>query len=111
MVFFVQGLSLGLAYVAPIGVQNLFVINAALSQPWTLACRTACIVIFFDVTRFILGVTCASCLWFLALCALTARFKTLFSPRVLRIINMICGGVILGYALKLGWTLALSLLP
>ena len=29
---FLQGLSLGLAYVAPIGMQNLFVINSALSH-------------------------------------------------------------------------------
>ena len=33
MLAYLQGLSLGLAYVAPIGVQNLFVINAGLSQP------------------------------------------------------------------------------
>ena len=31
MLAYLQGLSLGLAYVAPIGVQNLFVINAGLS--------------------------------------------------------------------------------
>ena len=35
MLAYLQGLSLGLAYVAPIGVQNLFVINAGLSQPPT----------------------------------------------------------------------------
>ena len=29
MLAYLQGLSLGLAYVAPIGVQNLFVINAS----------------------------------------------------------------------------------
>ena len=28
---FIQGLTLGLAYLAPIGMQNLFVINSALS--------------------------------------------------------------------------------
>ena len=32
MTFFLQGLTLGLAYVAPIGMQNLFVINAALNS-------------------------------------------------------------------------------
>ena len=29
MPYFVQGLTMGLAYVAPIGVQNLFVIHSA----------------------------------------------------------------------------------
>ena len=33
---FLQGLTIGLAYVAPIGMQNLFVINAALTQPCLL---------------------------------------------------------------------------
>ena len=32
MDFYLQGLALGLAYVAPIGMQNLFVINSALTQ-------------------------------------------------------------------------------
>ena len=33
MGFFFQGLTLGLAYVAPIGMQNLFVIDSALTKP------------------------------------------------------------------------------
>ena len=32
MDFYLQGLALGLAYVAPIGMQNLFVINSALRR-------------------------------------------------------------------------------
>lgn len=32
MEFYLQGLTIGLAYVAPIGLQNLFVINSALTQ-------------------------------------------------------------------------------
>ena len=32
MLYFLQGLTMGLAYVAPIGLQNLFVINTALTQ-------------------------------------------------------------------------------
>ena len=32
MSLYLQGLAIGLAYVAPIGMQNLFVINAALTQ-------------------------------------------------------------------------------
>ena len=50
MRFFLQGLSLGLAYVAPIGMQNLFVINSALTRPRGRALVTALIVIFFDVS-------------------------------------------------------------
>lgn len=50
MDFYLQGLALGLAYVAPIGMQNLFVINSALTQTRWRALLTALIVIFFDVT-------------------------------------------------------------
>lgn len=50
MDFYLQGLTLGLAYVAPIGMQNLFVINSALTQPRWRALLTALIVIFFDIT-------------------------------------------------------------
>ena len=41
---------MGLAYVAPIGLQNLFVINSALTHTRKCALLTALIVIFFDVT-------------------------------------------------------------
>ena len=47
---YLQGLTMGLAYVAPIGLQNLFVINTALTQKRSRAYLTALIVIFFDVT-------------------------------------------------------------
>lgn len=50
MDIYLQGLALGLAYVAPIGMQNLFVINSALTQTRLRALVTALIVIFFDVT-------------------------------------------------------------
>ena len=184
MLAYLQGLSLGLAYVAPIGVQNLFVINAGLSQPRAAAYRTALIVIFFDVTlalagffgigaliehselirkgvllagslvvmymglRLMLsrevagpainvniplmktigmacvvtwfnpqaiidvslllgsfrGVVCASCLWFLSLTTISSLFKNRFTPRLLRIINLVCGLVIFFYGVKLGWS-------
>ena len=35
MHIYLQGLTMGLAYVAPIGLQNLFVINSALTQKRT----------------------------------------------------------------------------
>ena len=50
MNIFLQGLTMGLAYVAPIGMQNLFVINSALTNNRKRALLTALIVIFFDIT-------------------------------------------------------------
>lgn len=50
MKYFLQGITMGLAYVAPIGLQNLFVINTALTQKRSRAYLTVLIVIFFDVT-------------------------------------------------------------
>ena len=50
MNIFLQGLTMGLAYVAPIGMQNLFVINSALTNKRKRARLTALSVIFFDIT-------------------------------------------------------------
>ena len=50
MQYYLKGLLWGLAYVAPIGLQNMFVINTALTQKRGRAFLTALIVIFFDVT-------------------------------------------------------------
>lgn len=52
---YLQGLSLGLAYVAPIGMQNLFVINSAMSRNLKRAIATAMIVVFWDIS---LGLSC-----------------------------------------------------
>lgn len=194
MTAFFQGLSLGLAYVAPIGLQNLFVINSALSRPRWVAFRITGIVIFFDIqlsmagffgvgaiitrsdlakmvilgvgsllvfvigarlvlsrdvataelsmdmplwkvawmafavtwlnpqalldvslllgafravlaesetTAFILGVVSASSMWFFGLTAATSLLKSRFTPKFLRIINLVCGLVICGYAISL----------
>ena len=49
MGFYLQGLTVGLAYIAPIGMQNLFVINSALTRTRRRALVTAFIVIVFDV--------------------------------------------------------------
>ncbi|BAL00972.1 putative arginine exporter protein [Oscillibacter valericigenes Sjm18-20] len=194
---FFSGLLMGLAYVAPIGVQNLFVINTALTQPRRRALLTALAVIFFDVSlalacffgvgavlsslpwlrqamlgaggavvtligvnlvcskeaaqtaaetevlpwskviatacvatwcnpqaildgtmmlgafraslssaaglRFIAGVACASCLWFLSVAALICVFARFFTPKLMRIVNIICGSVVAIYGLKLLW--------
>ena len=55
MDIYLQGLTMGLAYVAPIGLQNLFVINTALTQKRRRVFLTALIVIFFDIS---LGLAC-----------------------------------------------------
>lgn len=193
MGLYLQGLAIGLAYVAPIGMQNLFVINAALTQPRRLVPITL-IVIFFDIslllacffgigalverlpllqtivlaagglvvswigvglirerpsmdqsvnmdiplskiaakafvvtwlnpqalidgtllygsfrvghpgadsTLLVLGSATASCLWFSGVTLLISCFSARFSDRILRIINVVCGSVILLYGLRL----------
>ncbi len=195
MIYFLQGLTMGLAYVAPIGLQNLFVINTALTQPKLRVYLTAFIVIFFDITlalacffgigklveasklfkmailligsiiviwigigllrskskmdtstnvnvpilkvittacvvtwfnpqaiidgsmmlgafkatlpagqdiNFILGVASASCTWFLGISTIISLFSAKFTDKVLRIINVVCGIVIIFYGAKLG---------
>lgn len=198
MDFYLQGLALGLAYVAPIGMQNLFVINSALTQTRLRALVTALIVIFFDVTlalacffgiglvmqkyppvqlgilllgglvvvyigvsllkssvrqiggaqqmplgktvwaacvvtwfnaqavidgtmllgafkasmteaqslHFLFGVLSASCLWFITLAMVVSLAGSLVTPRVLVVINKICGAVIAVYGLRLLWHFA-----
>ena len=199
MDFYIQGLTLGLAYVAPIGMQNLFVINSALTQPRLRALVTALIVIFFDITlamacffgiglimqkyaavqmamlfigglvvayigwgllkskvsaladikqmlglgqtvwqacvvtwfnaqavidgtmllgafkasmteaqslHFLFGVLSASCLWFVTLAMVVSLAGSLVTPRVLGVINKICGAVIAVYGLRLLWDFA-----
>lgn len=201
MDFYLQGLALGLAYVAPIGMQNLFVINSALTQTRLRALVTALIVIFFDVTlalacffgiglvmqkyppvqlgilllgglvvvyigvsllkssvrqiggaqqmplgktvwaacvvtwfnaqavidgtmllgafkasmteaqslHFLFGVLSASCLWFITLAMVVSLAGSLVTPRVLGLINKICGAVIAIYGLRLLWHFAEAL--
>lgn len=49
MIYFFQGFFWGIAYVAPIGMQNLFVINSALQGNKIRTFITALAVIFFDI--------------------------------------------------------------
>lgn len=50
MAVFLQGLLFGVAYIAPIGMQNLFVVSTAIEQPLKRALQVALIVIFFDTS-------------------------------------------------------------
>lgn len=67
--YFFEGFVLGLAYVAPIGVQNLFVIDAAINRTRLGALQTAVIVIFFDITLAL------ACFWGVG--SLMERFQLL----------------------------------
>lgn len=204
MNIYLQGLTMGLAYVAPIGLQNLFVINSALTQKRSRVYLTALIVILWDVslgvscflgagalmqalpwlqkvilglgsliviwigigllrskasleggkdvnvpvwklfttafvvtwfnpqaiidgtmmlgafhaalpagesTRFILGVTSASCLWFTGVTTVLQLAGHRFSRNMLRIINLICGSVVIFYGGKLLWSFLQAVLP
>ena len=87
---------MGLAYVAPIGLQNLFVINSALTHTRKCALLTALIVIFFDVP---LALAC--CLWFTGLTLLISLFSDNFTSKTLVVINKVCGVIIVFYGCKL----------
>lgn len=67
--YLVQGLILGFAYVAPIGTQNIFVINTAIRKNRLKAYQVAFITIFFDIS---LALSC-----FLGIGALMERFNLL----------------------------------
>lgn len=201
--FFLQGLTMGLAYVAPIGMQNLFVINTAIAQGRKRAYLTALIIIFFDITlalacffgigaiiqssktielvvllvgsivviwigigllrdkgelgkgtdvniplikvvttacvvtwfnpqaiidgslligatratlpegvdlQFIFGFMAASFIWFMGLTTVTSFFKAKITPRVLRIINIVCGLIIIFYGCKLGYNFIIKII-
>lgn len=82
---------LGLAYVAPIGVQNLFVINSAMTRSRRTALLTALIVIFFDVT--------------LALCCFFGAGAVIQKYRWLQMAVLGAGGVAV---IKIGAGLILS---
>jgi L-lysine exporter family protein LysE/ArgO len=58
--------------------------------------------------RFITGVACASCLWFLSVAALISVFARFFTPKLLRIVNIVCGSIMAIYGLKLLWQFFMS---
>ena len=166
MNIYLQGLTMGLAYVAPIGLQNLFVINSALTQKRSRVYLTALIVILWDVSlgvscflgagalmqavpwlqKVILGLGSLIVIW-IGIGLLRSRasleggkdvnvpvwklFTTAFvvtwfnpqaiidgtmmlgafSRNVLRIINLVCGSVVIFYGGKLLWSFLQAVLP
>ena len=204
MDIYLQGLTMGLAYVAPIGLQNLFVINTALTQPRKRVYATAFIVIFFDISLalacffgigavmsaspwlemailligsliviwigqglmrardtldtstnvnipilkvittacvvtwfnpqalidgsmmlgafkatlpegtdffFVGGFASASVIWFLGISTIISLFSAKITDKTLRVINIVCGVVIIFYGLKLFWSFVQMVLP
>lgn len=72
---------MGLAYLAPIGAQNLFIINTALTAPLGIALVTAGIVAFFDISLAL------ACFWGIGLViehSLYQRRSSSLLPVVLR---------------------------
>lgn len=54
-----------------------------------------------DALYFMAGVMSASCLWFTGLTLFIALFRNRFTPKILLLINRICGLVILAYGGRL----------
>lgn len=193
--FLLEGFLLGLAYLAPIGMQNMYVINSAMRMSRIRAYQVALITFFFDVSLalacffgvgavlerfpmlrgavllfgflaatyigiglilskpelkdipmneplarvaamcfavtwfnpnaiidgtlllggiraslsfnasnlFVQGVALASLTWFTGLVTVISVFKSRINGGLLRLINGVCGGVIIAYGLKLGY--------
>lgn len=53
---------------------------------------------------FILGTCMASAAWFFGLTTVVSIFKNNFNEKVIKSINVVCGGVIVYYGLKLGYS-------
>ncbi|HBV67428.1 MAG TPA: L-lysine permease [Clostridiales bacterium] len=191
----IKGFTIGIAYVAPIGMQNMYVINTAMTQRRSRLYMVALITIFFDISLalacffgmgalieavplvkvlllglgsaaiiwigiglirsapkldktvetkktliqvvlscflvtwanpqalidgtmlfggfraslpadmakyFIMGSALASATWFLSLGTVVSIFKKAFSEKILKIINIICGLIIIYYGIRLG---------
>ncbi len=203
MNFLLQGWLLGIAYVAPIGMQNMYLINTALEEKRSRTLQVALIIIFFDISLalacffgiglvlehfaflkfivmgvgslavmyigyslikadpspesnhsaeqtmlkvaftcfavtwlnpqaiidgtlllggfratlessqsilFIAGVALASASWFLGLSTLIGTFRKAFNTRILKIINILCGSILILFGLKLAISFVRSII-
>lgn len=81
--FFLQGLLVGLASLAPIGIQNLFIINTALVQPLRRIILTFLIVTFFDIS--------------LSLSAFFGMGALIAASPLFKLIILICGSLLILY--------------
>jgi len=83
MNFWIQGLLLGFAYVAPIGMQNLYVIQSAIQFKRFKAMQIAWITIFFDIT---LALAC-----FMGMGLVLEKFPSL------KMAVLLIGSILVGY--------------
>lgn len=89
--YILQGLLLGFAYVAPIGIQNLYVINTAIQNDKKITFEVAMATIFFDIS--------------LALACFFGVGTLIDSFRLLKGIILLSGSIVVIY---IGWTLIRS---
>lgn len=81
--YLLQGLLFGIVYLAPIGTQNLYVINSAIQKSKIDAYKVAFITIFFDIT--------------LAICCFFGIGILIEKYLILKEIVLLLGGVIVTY--------------
>ena len=60
---------------------------------------------------FVGGFASASVLWFLGISTIISLFSAKFTDKTLRVINVICGCVIIFYGLKLAWSFIQLVMP
>ncbi len=53
------------------------------------------------INVFIIGVALASFIWFTGLAAATILFRKSFTMKILKVINVVCGGILMVYGVKL----------
>ena len=101
MLLFVKGLA-GAAFLLAIGVKTLLARPADLSateQPLGLASGAS----YGAAGLIVLGVFLGSAGWWILLAGAAARLRGRIGPRFVRVINLVSGSTILGFA---GWQLA-----
>lgn len=64
-----------------------------------------------EAAKFIIGVNCSSCIWFLGISTLISKFSAKFNDKVLRVINVVCGLIIIFYGIKLFINFIQMILP
>lgn len=57
------------------------------------------------------GFASASVIWFLGISTIISLFSAKITNRTLRVINIVCGAVIIFYGLKLFWSFIQMVLP
>lgn len=81
--YLLQGILFGIAYVAPIGTQNLYVINTAIQKTKLETCKVALITVIFDIS---LAISC-----FFGIGFLVQKYF------LLKLIILLLGGIIVTY--------------